>query len=296
MQSSPQGFFQSAVEQVSPSKTISHSERMDLVVGSGRKGQTYLFWKGNKLFELPVSYRTELNAWINSPGYPDGSPRFDRPVKPRCLECHSSSFEAVPDTANQYKKTSFVLGITCEKCHGPGREHVLHHGSKSYSPQNAVKDIINPATLPRDRQIDVCALCHAGAGTPVAPALSFVPGDILAADVFIADPGPNVQVDVHGNQVQLLGRSRCFKSSKMTCTTCHDVHKPQREAAAFSQTCLTCHKVEEHTKISADVTSNCVDCHMPLQQSEVLFSDNNGHKYKPMVRNHQIAIYRDTHP
>ncbi len=291
MESKPEGFFESAVEQLSPTKTIAHTERMDLVIGSGRKGQTYLFWKGDRLFELPVSYKTELNAWINSPGYPDGSPRFDRPVKPRCLECHSSAFESVPNAVNEYKKASLTLGITCEKCHGPGRQHVMHRSSKTYSAQGAAKDIINPAAFPRDRQIDLCALCHAGAGTPIAPALSFVPGDVLAEHVFIADPGPNAEVDVHGNQFQLLAKSRCFKSSKMTCTTCHDVHKPQREAAAFSQNCLTCHKVETHPKINADVTTNCVDCHMPLQESQVLFSDNNGRKFKPTVRNHRIAIY-----
>jgi len=34
-----------------------------------------------------------------------------------------------------------------------------------------------------------------------------------------------------------------------------------------------------------------VDCHMPLQESEVLFSETNGRKLKPRVRNHQIGIY-----
>jgi hypothetical protein len=212
------------------------------------------------------------------------------------LECHSSSFEAVPNTGNEYKKTNLVLGITCEKCHGPGAAHVMNHKDKTKTSLNAVKDIMNPASLPRDRQIDACALCHAGAGTPIAPALSFVPGDVLAEHVFIADPGPSVEVDVHGNQFQLLARSRCFKSSKMTCTTCHDVHKPQRNAAAFSQNCLTCHKAETHPSVNADISHNCVDCHMPLEKSQVLFSDNNGRKFNPMVRNHRIAVYPDVHP
>jgi hypothetical protein len=291
MQATPRGFFQSAVEQLSQSKTLAHTERIDLVIGSGRKGQTYLFWKGDRLFELPVSYKTELNAWINSPGYPDGSPRFDRPVKPRCLECHSTSFEAVPDSGNQYRKPGIVLGIACEKCHGPGGLHTKNRKAKKDTSTDAAKDIINPASLPRDRQIDTCALCHAGAGKPIAPALSFVPGDVLAENVFIPDPGPNAEVDVHGNQFQLLERSRCFKSSRMTCTTCHDVHKPQRDAVAFSQNCLTCHKAETHLQVNADITNNCVDCHMPLQESQVLFSDNNGRKFKPLVRNHRIAIY-----
>ena len=83
--------------------------------GSGRRGQTYLFWRGDQLLELPVSYWTELDDWINSPGFPDGSPRFDKPVLPRCLECHSGRFEALPQSENSYDPGSLVLGITCEK-------------------------------------------------------------------------------------------------------------------------------------------------------------------------------------
>jgi len=32
---------------------------------------------------------------------------------------------------------------------------------------------------------------------------------------------------------------------------------------------------------------------MPLQDSELLFSDTNGQKLKPKVRNHRIGIYKD---
>jgi hypothetical protein len=35
---------------------------------------------------------------------------------------------------------------------------------------------------------------------------------------------------------------------------------------------------------------------MPLEKSQVLFSDNNGRKFNPMVRNHRIAVYPDVHP
>jgi hypothetical protein len=40
--------------------TTEHTERFDYVIGSGGKGQTYLYWKGDLLFQLPVSYWTEL--------------------------------------------------------------------------------------------------------------------------------------------------------------------------------------------------------------------------------------------
>ncbi|HEY3974644.1 MAG TPA: multiheme c-type cytochrome [Candidatus Sulfotelmatobacter sp.] len=298
------GYFESAVEELSPSKTISHTERIDVVIGSGRKGQTFLFWKGDKLFELPVSYWTELDNWINSPGYPDGSPHFDKPVVPRCLECHGTSFQWVPPPANRYIKTSLVLGITCEKCHGPGREHVARHSSKNrpsrgetgpgQSGPGPSKSILNPASFPRDRQIDTCSLCHAGAAEAIAPPLSFVPGEPIDEYLYIPVSDKDVPVDVHGNQIQLLKKSRCFQSSQMTCTTCHNVHERQRDAPSFSVHCLSCHKVEacgRYPKLGAAIANNCVDCHMPLQESELLVSDTNGRKLKPRVRNHRIAIY-----
>ena len=129
MTANEQGYFQSAVEQVSPSKKISRTERIDIVTGLARKGQSYLFWKGDQLFQLPVTYWTATDSWVNSPSYPDGSPHFDKHIIPRCLECHASYFEWLPPPVNRYRKTSLVLGIFCEKCHGPGREHVaLHRG------------------------------------------------------------------------------------------------------------------------------------------------------------------------
>jgi len=292
MSATKDGYFESAVEQPSPSETLSHTERIDVVIGSGRKAQTYLFWKGDKLFELPVSYWTELDAWINSPGYPDGSPHFDKPVVPRCLECHSGYFEAVPETLNRFNRNSLVMGITCERCHGPGREHVVLYSSKT-PPHGKAEAIVNPAALPQDRQMDVCASCHSGAGSLLAPALSFAPGKVLDNYLYVPYV-PEDSVDVHGNQVQLLTSSRCFRNSTMTCITCHDVHKPQRDSAAFSQHCLTCHKAADCGKfptLGAKIASNCVDCHMPLLESETLVSDTNGQKLKPLVRNHRIGIY-----
>src|ERR1044072_1006586 len=58
-------FFQSA--------SVNHikyqTEPFDIVIGSARKGQTYLYWRGNQLFQLPVSYYVPSNSWCNSPGY-----------------------------------------------------------------------------------------------------------------------------------------------------------------------------------------------------------------------------------
>jgi hypothetical protein len=277
------GFFQTAV-----APTSSRIERFAVVVGSGEKGQTYLFWDGDQLFQLPVSYWANL-GWVNSPGYRDGLADFERPIIPRCLECHSTYFEALPPPFNRYNTVGFSLGMQCEKCHGPGREHVKREQSKPV-PDPA---ILNPAHFSRDRQMDLCAWCHAGHGQPVLPSFTYLPGSPLDQYLNFPKHDPAAPLDVHGNQVETLKQSRCFVASSMTCLTCHNVHVAQRNLAEFSQRCLTCHKPDSATfsKPGHPVSNNCIDCHMPKQETNLIVFDFAGKKVKPQMRNHWIKIY-----
>jgi Cytochrome c554 and c-prime len=301
-------YFQSVVFGRPPDE-LTHTERIDVVVGSGQRGQSYLYWKGDRLFQLPVSYWTPLGEWVNSPGYTDGTAEFTRPIDPRCLECHAGYIASIPSGApeNRYQKTGLVLGITCERCHGPGRQHVAAELSRSAAAQHSPPaaspgkridgnlDIVNPKSLSRERQVDVCAQCHGGLGEVRAPAFSFVPGRSLADYLQLVIPDADAKLDVHGNQVALLERSRCFQnSSKMTCTTCHDVHAPERTAAAYSDRCLGCHKPEScglYPKLGKDIARNCVDCHMQVQDSDVIVSIVDGKQVKMRIRNHWIKVY-----
>ena len=119
------GFFQT----VYINGEASHSESMDIVVGSGKKGQTYLYWKENLLYQLPVSYYVTGKSWCNSPGYPPGMPRFNRLIPARCLECHGSNaiVEDAGRNVNYFDKESIVYGVDCERCHGPSAVHAAYH-------------------------------------------------------------------------------------------------------------------------------------------------------------------------
>jgi lipoprotein-anchoring transpeptidase ErfK/SrfK len=291
----PDGFYQSAVNIADPQNLTGEAQKFDIVVGSGRRGQTYLYWKGDELFELPVTYWTETHEWINSPGYVDGNVHFDRPIYPRCLECHANTFQTAGPPANKYLKDSLVLGIGCEKCHGPGAEHVAREKSQ-HPPAAGSADIaiVNPARLSRDRMMDVCALCHAGAGVPLTDSQSFRPDDDLAKYVAITNPPPDAPVDVHGNQVQALEHSKCFTSGKLTCATCHNVHAKQETADAFSVHCLACHKVQacpRYKQMGDAIRTKCIDCHMPMGRSKALTSASEGKLFRALIRNHRIAIY-----
>jgi Cytochrome c554 and c-prime len=273
-----------------------HTEEIALVVGSATRGQTYLYWKENRLYELPVSYWTELRGWVNSPGYVDGSADFDRPVTPRCIECHATFFEMLGSSTsdNQYSKRNFILGISCERCHGPAQQHVAERAANSSTGNSAGP--VPPIGLNRDREIDVCAQCHAGVGKTIAPPFSFQPGEVLSQYIALPQPGPMEPVDVHGNQVALLERSRCFQSSTtLSCSTCHDVHAREMPAPSYSAACLRCHKEKdcgESAKLGARISQNCIDCHMPVQASKTLALDvDDDNRLPAKVRNHWIRVY-----
>ena len=295
MEAKESGFYETAVFWQPPDEKT-RTERIDIVTGSGEKGQTYLYWRGNQLFQLPVSYWTELKGWINSPGYTEGVANFDRPIPPSCLECHATYFESIASeqAENYYKKTDYVLGISCERCHGPGRQHAENERLKPAAVSSGTHSIVNPASLPRDRRIELCAQCHGGIGQPIAPAFSYVPGQPLENYFKLPRPNADAHVDVHGNQVALTQRSRCYQNSQMTCTTCHEVHGPERAAAAYSEKCLQCHKDRdcgEFVKLGAKIREDCVDCHMPVQDSDRIVADLKGKQVKARIRNHWIKVY-----
>lgn len=296
MDATPTGFYETAVAELN-GKTLTHTERIGLVLGSGVRGQTYLFWKANALFELPVSYWTDGHRWINSPGYRDGTANFGRHVDPRCLECHASylqTLSADPQT-NLYDPSTLTPGIGCESCHGPGAAHIAQHLRPNPSAKQP-SAILNPAHFPRDRQIDQCALCHNGTQRePITPAFSYSPGEDLshhlAPNPLDAAPSP----DVHGNQVGLLERSRCFLSSpSMTCSTCHEVHAPERAATDYSPKCLNCHQWQScgaSKRIGPSIVRDCIRCHMPLQQTSAIISETAGSIIHTSVRTHWIKVY-----
>ena len=299
MEAKPSGFYQTAVAGW-PGQLKTRTERMDVVIGSGVRGQSYLYWHGDKLYELPVSYWSDANRWINSPGFKDGTMIFSRAVIPRCMECHATFVQArSPDPlGNQYDPASLVTGIACERCHGPGQAHVtLHQAKKNATPvASSPEAILNPAKFSRDRQVDLCALCHNGIRSEeLVPAFSYVPGKSLDNYLHPNEGDLAAHPNVHGNQVGLLEKSRCYLSSpNMSCSTCHDVHQPERRAAAYSDRCLSCHRVEGcgmFKTMGHKIAENCIDCHMPVQSTNAIDSETAGQVIRPKMRTHWIKVY-----
>jgi cytochrome c554/c'-like protein len=301
MDAEPDGYFITASTGWPPA-VYRRKERIDLVTGSGVRGQTYLYWQGDRLYELPVSYWTDGHRWVNSPGYIDGTAEFSRPINPACLECHATYIRplSTDPSTNRFDRLSLVPGISCESCHGPGANHVKLAKAQQLKAGKST-GILNPASFSRDRQVDLCAECHNGIQRePLRPAFSYVPGEPLA-DYYRPLPAPDVEhPDVHGNQVGLLQRSKCFRSSpQMSCSTCHNVHTNGQPAESYSAKCLGCHQWQAcgmAAKIGHDIVKNCIDCHMPVEQTSVIASETAGQVVHARMRNHWIKVYPPAAP
>ena len=277
-------------------KTYSHEQRIDIITGSANHGQSFLYWKDDRLYELPVTYFTASDRWMNSPGYPDGTADFARPINARCLECHSTYFQHVPETENRFVPSKTILGVTCERCHGPGKNHVIFH--RQHPDEIDARFIVHPSLLPRERAVQVCAQCHSGAGKArFKPPFTYRPGEDLG-DFMMLDNRETAQAGgVHtANQLGRLALSRCFKESdELTCASCHNPHQNENQKTAiFVERCLKCHDMAQCDKaesMHSGDSQNCIACHMPMQRDQNIRLKGPKTDGLPLIRDHFIRVF-----
>ena len=282
--------------------------RFDVVVGSGRKGQSYLYWYDNNVFQLPVSYFVPGSSWVNSPGFPPKNVNFNRNIPVGCFECHSSYIkktETKPVGENLYDffdKNRIIWGIDCERCHGPATKHVRFHENSPEEKQ--AKFIATSSSLNRSEKLTMCAVCHSGTRETVGSPFFYKPGEKLSKYLSTDTSTLSTKdIDVHGKQYQLLSASQCFlKSKTMTCSSCHNTHIQEKDNMInFSKKCMSCHTNPTHnfSNISASsgeaLQKNCVDCHMPTKPSALITmtSQAQSNPIPALVRTHYISIYPD---
>lgn len=230
---------------------------IDYFIGSNAAGRTWLREWSGYLFELPVTWYSQKKIWDTSPGY-EREPyvRLNRAVEPSCLLCHSSQVRPVLGTQNRYGDPPFLEnGVGCERCHGPGSEHVR---------DPAKAHMVHPARLDPERRESVCSQCHlsgeARIERPGRRFAEFQAGERLSdyATYFVWKGGrQDLKVTSH---VEKLAASACRRASggALSCMTCHD---PHTNADKTQAACLSCHS-EAHRR-----QEPCVSCHMPKTQS-----------------------------
>ena len=260
--------------------------------GPGRIGVTYFVWRGDYLFQAPLSYYTAIKKWDLSPGYEVGDIGFSRAVDPGCIECHAGLPQFVPHRRGLFTKPRFIadqLSVGCENCHGPGELHLDEWKQRTmvYTGENEVRvsgnidtSIVNPDRLPAWLSNEICMNCHQRADARVLqPGKSFHdirPGvpliNVLALLNVPRGPTaiPHGYMTIENYSDMVFSKCNLGSGGQLRCTDCHDSHyQPSAsEAPAFyRKRCLKCH-TEQSCALPQSVRNrknppdNCAGCHM----------------------------------
>lgn len=267
---------------------------VDWILGSGDHARTYLYQTpGGELYQLPLAWYTQTRSWGMAPGF-DRSDHEGvvRRVRRECVFCHTGTPD-LPAGADAYGApqtfpAEMPEGIGCQRCHGPGAEHIGQALGGIGSRDQIRASIFNPGRLPPGRRDEVCQVCHLQPSVALSGLRRFGRGD------FSFHPGEPpaaylVQVDVEeegrtraesfeiNHHPYRLRQSRCFTESggSLSCLTCHNPHQRVPEAgraAHFRAACATCHQEDacsrpEHRAGSVD-TADCASCHMPKRRTQ----------------------------
>ncbi len=253
--------------------------RIDYVMGSGNHARSYLHrTERGMLIELPLGwYPDQGGKWAMVPGSDTPHPQTRRFVSYKCMFCHNA-YPNIP-AANRAPGSEPVFlgelpeGIDCQRCHGPGREHVRTAGRAG---------IVNPDRLSPERRMEACLQCHLETTSGRIPAVlqrfnrgtfSYIPGQPLVdfAISFDHSPGTGHEAKFEAvSSVYRLRQSRCFLESggKLECATCHDPHRiPRGEEAVrqYSAVCVQCHASAHPAGVTA-TAADCITCHMPKRR------------------------------
>lgn len=196
-------------------------------------------------------------------------PTFD------CAPCHTTGYDPTQTTTDASGAVMhgivgswFELGVTCERCHGPGSRHI---GDPRHEPM----------TIERDAEL--CGGCHAYGQLGLVEATS---------DGFVE----------HSAQWNELYTS---KKHVMRCIDCHDPHASARfkdnthnPGRGINLACETCHFQQKARQSNATRTGpspmaaiiGCVDCHMPHL---VKSAEGNPALFTGDMRSHLFAINTD---
>ena len=253
--------------------------QIDYIMGSGNHARSYLHrTERGMLIELPLGwYPDHGGEWRMAPGSDTEHPQTRRFVSYKCMFCHNG-YPNIP-SANQAAGSAPVFlgelpeGIDCQRCHGPGGEHVRTAGRTG---------MVNPAKLSPERRMEVCMQCHLETTSGRIPAVlqrfdrgafSYIAGQPLVdfAISFDHAPGTGHEGKFEAvSSVYRLRQSRCFLESggKLECYTCHDPHRaPRGEEAVrqYSSVCQRCHTTTHPAGVTA-TAADCVTCHMPKRR------------------------------
>jgi tetratricopeptide (TPR) repeat protein len=259
---------------------------VDFVMGSGNHARSFLHRTARgALLELPFAWYPENGGtWAMSPGHDRDYTLPPRAIQYECMFCHNG-YPQIPARheepgAEPLYSNPLPAGIDCQRCHGPGGDHVAK--AQAGKPVADVRSaIVNPARLGSDRQMEVCLQCHLETtALPLPHSLvkygrspfSYRPGEPLGDFAIYFDHARGSDDFEIAHSAYRLRKSRCFLRSapgRLTCTTCHNPHDVPRgpqAVAHYNGVCGQCHAGRLGPKHTA--AADCVACHMTKRRTQ----------------------------
>jgi len=269
--------------------------KIDYVLGAGDHARSYLHrTPRGTLIELPLGWYSERGGyWGMSPGFDSRHPQTRRVVSYECVFCHDG-YPKVPSGsdvpgADPVFTGDLPEGIDCQRCHGPGGQHIRATQTSGAKLSDIRGRIVNPARLSSKIQMELCMQCHLEPTSGRIPALirrfdrgpfSYIPGQPLEDFILYFDHSPGTGYDDKfeiESAAYRLRKSRCFLESKgaLTCLFCHDPHRnlPTGDEATkhYSSECRHCHEPGIGALIASGKhpdAADCVSCHMPKRRTD----------------------------
>ena len=244
-------------------------KRVVMTTGSHHQ-QTY--WvasdRDRRLMNLPFIWLIEDQRWAPREEVFLRPPHWGRMFSKwndNCIECHSVAGEPALDKATGLFDTRVAeLGISCEGCHGPAREHIRANTNPTRRYAQHFSDdrdetVVRPDHLAAVRSSQVCGQCHG---------LNIFKGDVLEAGgryraggdlsdyrMFLRTAGRNLtapeerdwsrlqrhigrqtetfleerlwpdgMVRVSGREHNAMIESECYRTGELSCLSCHSMH------------------------------------------------------------------------
>ncbi len=188
-----------------------------------------------------------------------------------CATCHSTNLQRNYDeTTGSYHTTYSHITVSCESCHGMGKNHAEYINSAAYQSGGKVEGsyLLLHKGQRNEEQLSGCVQCHA---RRMEISQRFI-ASTEALDNFI----PNLPTTEHyhpdGQIREEAYEYGSFTQSKMyhrgvKCSDCHNPHTG-RISLAGNKLCLQCHKADydspqHHFHAANTDGAQCVNCHMP---------------------------------
>jgi len=264
--------------------------RVEYTLGNRRIQHYLTTLPDGRIVVIPPTWDNIRKKWshdldVHNPEEAPGSP-FQVWNK-TCYSCHVSREQKNFDLQQlSYHTTWQNLGTNCERCHGPGREHIAKAAARATGADTRTGvngTIVNPARLDAARSTMVCAQCHSFRDIYA----DGFPAGANYYDYFLPvleyrlpeseDPAywPDGRPRWLSNQALGLWQSQCFLKGGATCGTCHsrahntDIERNPQLRPDNNALCARCHtaiaaSVSAHSHHAAHgAGSSCVECHMP---------------------------------